>query len=244
MKRKKQITKIITRKSYAPPFVYKTFVKFRASLANNSGFTLIEMLIATAISSIILLMIYSAHRSISFAINELTGIADFYENINLTINRIDRDISCSLFSRDNKKLCFIGESDIDSIGLGKLNFVTVDHKKKSILADPSWEYPISDVKELGYYLKEDEEIDGVFLLMRREENHYDDDPETGGEENLLLENVVDIQFEFKERNTWTRRWDSTDHHKFPMAVRTTLKVKNYRGNDEEFVFISYINITK
>ena len=149
MKPKKQITKIKMLKSLAPPFVCKMIAKVRASLLNSSGFSLIEMLIATAVSSTILLMIYSAHKSISFAINELTGIADFYENVNLAINRIDRDISCALFNRNNKKLCFIGESDIDSIGEGKLNFVTVDHKKISILANPAFEYPISDVKELG-----------------------------------------------------------------------------------------------
>ena len=228
--------------------IFKGIIKIikttHEGILSDSGFSLVEIIFATAISSVVLLMIYSAHRSISFAIQELTGVADFYENLNLTISRIDRDISCSYFKRDNKKLCFIGESGYDTPGEGKLNFVTVDHKAFSILVDSKVEYHLSDIHEVGYFLEEDKEVPGLFLLMRREENHYDDDPEAGGEKSIVLENVVDLQFEFKRRRNWTNKWDSREHNKFPKSVKTTLKVRNYRGNEEEFVFISYINLKK
>ncbi|MDY6934339.1 MAG: type II secretion system protein GspJ [Spirochaetota bacterium] len=225
-------------------FYYKLNRILREGISNNSGFSLIEILVATAVSSVILLMIYSAHRSITFAILELTGVADFYEGINLAINRIDRDISCAYFHRNNKKLCFIGESDYDSPGEGKLNFVTIDHKEFSMFISPKEECRISDVREIGYYLEADNEIDGLFFLIRREENHYDDDPESGGDKSILLENVVRIKFEFNQRNKWIENWDSRDNKRFPKAVRTTLNVRNYRGNEEEFIFVSNINLKR
>jgi len=80
--------------------------------------------------------------------------------------------------------------------------------------------------------------------MRREEHHYDDQPESGGKESIMLENVTDIRFEFRQRNTWTDTWDSRKYRKFPSAIRVTLKLKNFRGNEEVFIFTSYINSTR
>lgn len=216
----------------------------REDIFSDSGFSLIEVLVAIAISSVILLLIYSVHSSITLAIHNFTGVADFYENVDLAINRIDRDISCSYFNRNNKKLCFIGECDNNTPYNGKLNFVTVDYKDFFMLINPKEQYHRSDIREVGYFLEPDDEIQDLFYLMRREENHYDDDPESGGESSILLENVVDLKFEFRKGNDWTNNWDSREHQRFPKTIRTTLKVRNYSEKDEEFIFISYINLKK
>jgi type II secretion system protein J len=216
--------------------------KIKEGFLNNSGFSLIEIIVATAVSSVILLMIYSAHRSIMSAIHDLTGVADFYENINLAIYRMDRDLSCAYFNKSNKNLSFIGENDRGSVSSGKLNFVTIDHEDLLLTIDPKKETHRSDVREVGYFLREDKDVQNLYHLVRREENHYDNMPEEGGRESILLENVVDIKFEFSLRNDWTDKWDSRKYNRFPRAVRVTLKAKNYRGTDEEFTFITYLNL--
>jgi type II secretion system protein J len=218
--------------------------KIKRSLLNSSGFSLIEIIVATAVSSVILLMIYSAHRSIMSAIHDLTGVADFYENINLTIYRIDRDLSCAYFNKTNKNLSFIGENDRGSVSNGKLNFVTIDHEDLLLTIDARKESHKSDIREVGYLLREDKEIQSLYRLVRREELHYDNEPEQGGRESILLENVVDIKFEFRLRNNWTDKWDSRKYNRFPSAIRVTLKAKNYRGNEEEFSFVTYLNLSE
>ncbi|HNR87547.1 MAG TPA: type II secretion system protein GspJ [Spirochaetota bacterium] len=207
---------------------------------DSSGFSLIEILVATVVSSIILMMVYSSHRSIMNAVKDLTGVAEFYENINLAITRIDKDISCAYFNKFNKDVCFLGENNFTPPSSGKINFVTVDRNDINIKLDPKKEFRTSDVHEVGYSLRKDRDSDNLYQLVRREDVHYDDDPETGGRESVLLENVVDIRFEFLLLNNWTPSWDSRKYKKFPRAVKTILKLKNYRGNDEEFVFISYV----
>jgi type II secretion system protein J len=216
----------------------------RAAIRAQSGFSLLEIMVATAVSSLILLMVYSAHRSIMSAIHDLTGVADFYESINLTVYRIDKDISCAYYRRENKDLCLIGESNRGTVSRGRLNFVTIDHEDLLISVDTKKEVHKSDVHEVGYYLQEDPDSPGLFNLIRREEYHYDDQPESGGKESIMLENVTDIRFEFRQRNTWTDTWDSRKYRKFPSAIRVTLKVKNFRGNEEVFIFTSYINNTQ
>lgn len=210
-------------------------------LAGDRGFSLLEVIIATAVSSVILLMVYSAHRSIMAAIYDLTGVADFYENVGLAVQRIDKDISYIFHSRFNNRVQFIGSNDFGDRSNGRIQFVSSEYAEQVLLASPKAQYPKSDIREVGYYLRQDREKPGLYNLMRREENHYDEDPETGGDESVLLENVVDIKFDFRQQNEWTDKWDTREHRRFPQAVKTTLKVKNYRGVDEDFIFLSYVN---
>jgi len=210
----------------------------------HDGFSLIEMLVAIAVSSVILLMLYSSYRTVISATGELTKVAAFYERINLAIHHIDHDISCAYVNRSNKDVCFIAENHTSAPFRGKLNFVTIDHRNFVVAIDPGKEIRQSDVHEVGYYLKSYRDKPEVFMLVKREENSYDKEPESGGSESVILDNVTDVKFEFRLRNSWVDSWDSRKYIKFPSAVKTTLKVKNYRGDEEEFVFVSMLNMAK
>ncbi|MCU0822751.1 MAG: prepilin-type N-terminal cleavage/methylation domain-containing protein [Spirochaetes bacterium] len=212
----------------------------------RGGFTLIEVLVAVAISSTIIIMIYAAHSSVVKSIHTLTGVADFYENLDLAIQKMDRDISCLYYSRKSKKVSFIGESNYETPFNAKFNFVTVDHNDFLMLADIKSPCPKSDIREIGYYLEPMEEVPGLFYLMRREQNNYDDEPETGGESNILLENVVDLKFEFKSRASrdWSKKIDSRETYRVPSLVKTTLVMRDYSEKDETFIFSTFVNSQK
>ena len=60
------------------------------SRPTNEGFTLIEILVATAIASLILIMAYASYRSIFDSIKRSTGRSEFYENVNLAIMKIEK----------------------------------------------------------------------------------------------------------------------------------------------------------
>ena len=218
-------------------------LKILKIIVSREGFTLIEIMVAIALSSIIIIMLYAAHSAVIKSIHKLTGVADFYENINLAIRKIDRDISCLYYNRRNKKLCFIGESNYETPYNGKFNFVTIDHNEFLMLADIKSPCPKDDVKEVGYFLEPMEEVPGLFYLMRREENNYDDEPESGGETNILLENVVDLKFEFKSRlsRDWSKKVNSRETYRIPSLVKVTLTVRDYNEKDEPFIFSIYVN---
>ena len=207
----------------------------------NDGFSLMEILIATAIASIIILMASTAYQSVIKSIRSLTGYAEFYENVNLAIYKMSKDISNTYYNRDNKKVCFIGEVDGEN---SVLSFISIIHREDSIVGNINKHYPVSDVKEIGYFLEEDSETDGLFFLIKRDEIQYDDEPTEGGERNIILENVISMNFEFLQRRTWVKKWDSREIKRYPKAVKTTLKVKNYNKKEEVFVFISMINMQR
>lgn len=218
-------------------------MKILRQLTHSDGFSILEVLVAATVSSIVLMMIYTAHRSIMFSVRDMAGIAEFYENVNLASRRIDRDIQCAVTDPENKKLFLTGENGLGDPYKGKLNFVTT--MKSNIMVSGSITDPVhaSDIKEVSYYLKEDPNFPGVYFLMRREANMYDDKQEEGGHSSILLENVADIRFEFGVMTTsnWDSKWDSETKNGYPVAVKTTLTVKNYRGKTETFSFISLID---
>ncbi|MGL4370669.1 MAG: type II secretion system protein GspJ, partial [Spirochaetota bacterium] len=85
----------------------------------------------------------------------------------------------------------------------------------------------------------------LFFLMHSEKNLYDTRNEDGAAEavapeteSLMLENVLDMKCEFTADRTWDTKWSDTAP---PKAVRTTLKMKNYRGTEETFVFTTILH---
>jgi len=220
-------------------FKIMLFRKLRHQIKNNSGFTLLEILIASAIATIILVMVNTSYRSIMTSIKDISGYAEFYENINLVFSRIDRDLSNMYLNRKNNNICLVADTVEDS---PRINFVTADHQDMNITGNIKKTYPKSDIREVGYFLKDDPLTNGLKFLIRREGLHFDDDPLAGGEENIILENVESIKFEFRKRKDWVDHWDTREVRRFPGAVKTTLKVKNYRNIEEEFVFITLINL--
>jgi type II secretion system protein J len=210
------------------------------SRLSNDGFTLIEILVATAIASLILIMAYASYGSIFDSIKRSTGRSEFYENVNLAIMKIDLDLSNTYYTRNNKNISFISEN---VRGNGRLDFVTVNHNDFNLGGTLRTSVRESDVREVGYYLLEAKNTMGLFHLIKREKfNYWEEDPLSGGIENLLLPNVVSLKFEFQKGNDWDDNWDSRQNNLFPKAVKTTLVVKNYQAQEEKFEFVTLINI--
>ena len=216
-----------------------TYSDIKRRLAGSGGFTLIEILVASAIASIILTMAYASYTAIITSVRRSTGRAEFYENVNLAITKIDMDIANTYYTRNNKNVNFICE---DSQGNSTLNFVTVTHNDDNFSGSLAMTNPSSDVHEVGYHLKENPRTPGLYFLIKREEPHYDDDPLKGGTENVILVNVVGLKFEFLRGYDWNEGWDSRENHLYPRAVKTTLTVKDYQEKEEKFIFETLINI--
>lgn len=220
--------------------IQKKHNHFNALLYNYSGgFSLIEMMVASAIASLIMLMAYSSYRTVTASIGRLSDKAEFYENLNNALTMIDRDIANAYSRRENTKICFISEFSAES---SVLNFVAVVHNDITYQGDHKKSYPASDVREVGYSLQKNQALPDSFDLIRREDLHYDDDPLHGGEKNILLKRVKHLKFELKSGNDWTDRWDSRLTNKLPNAVKTTLTVLDYENQEHSYVFISFMNI--
>lgn len=196
------------------------------------------MLVAATVSSVILLMIYTAYSSIIKSVNYGKLFSSYYENLNFALRRINTDISNLYWKSEEKNLNFIC---ISASGSSIINFVTAEHKDFKMINNLKDQVPVSDVHEVGYYLKKNSERDS-FDLIRRCSIGYDDIPEEGGSEEVLLKNVKSLKFEFKYRNDWSPQWDSRETKRIPALVKTTIEVYNPSEKTDTYEFLSLPNI--
>lgn len=207
-------------------------------LPDNRGFTLIEMLVAAAVSSVILLMVYTVYSSVIKSVNYGKTTSDYYESLNFALRRIDSDISNLYWKSDNTKLNFICT---EQGGSSILNFVTAEYRDYRMMNNLKTEIPVTDIHEVGFYLKKNPDSSS-YDLYRRCSIGYDESPLEGGTEELLLRKVKSIKFEFRYRSDWTPTWDTRENKRIPSVVNTTLIVYNNAGKEEQYSFLSIPNL--
>ncbi|PKL15449.1 MAG: hypothetical protein CVV49_21240 [Spirochaetae bacterium HGW-Spirochaetae-5] len=208
-------------------------------LKNNEGFTLIEMLVASAVSSVILVMVYTAYSSIIKSVNQGKTAAQYFEKVNFVLRKIDSDILNAYWNEKAKNIHFISEMQSNS---SSLNFVTGEFKSGRMILNINDSFPSTDIHEVGYYLKIDNKT-GKYNLIRRSEIHYDENPLEGGIEEIILNNVESIRFEFKYQNDWIDTWDSRDKKRLPSGIKTSLTVIDPYDNKDFYEFFTLCNMS-
>lgn len=217
----------------------------RSIIKQTDGFTLLEAMVATVISSLIMIMIYTAQKGITQSVKSATKTSNYYESINLAITRLDRDLSCAILNPQNNRMYFYGENQAFPPKKGELHFITINRTSLMMTSNLDTPAPRSDIEEVYYYIDQDKENSEIYNLYRAEKIYYDGEFETKGDPQLLLKNVSDIEFEFTARRQYENKWDSRDVKRMPRSVRTTLKVKNPMNNQiDSFTIISNVKMQK
>jgi len=206
-------------------------------LNENKGFTLIEMLITVALSSMMFLMIYTAFSFITKSVKDGNAVSDYYKNIKLAVRKIDGDILNAYWSDNSKDVYFT--SSIEE-GFSKLNFVTVERKNFRMINNIKEDSPSSDIHEVGYYLKKNDT--GQYDLIRRSLIHFNTESIEEGEEEIILKNVKSLKFNFKSGNDWVNRWNTKEGMKLPSGVKTTLIVIDINNKDDIYEFFTICNM--
>jgi general secretion pathway protein J len=196
------------------------------------GFTLLEILIAIAILSVILSVIYGSYHSSVQTIQAVQASSDLYRSTRLILDIMSEDIRGAYISRFTNPsqammFAFVGEDHWDgAFPADTLNFTSTTRR----LNDS--DQPLSIFAEIGYFLETDEKT-GRKKLMRRESYVVDQDVKTGGTsiEMGLWVLGLDLKYVDANNNTWDF-WDSTagEHAKeLPKMVEIHLLME--RGED-------------
>ncbi|MCK4648963.1 prepilin-type N-terminal cleavage/methylation domain-containing protein [bacterium] len=191
-----------------------------AACSWQHGFTLIEILIAVAIVSLILTIIYGSYASSIDTMNYTREKMDAFSMIRLTLNRMNDELTSSFISSDGH-LKFVGEE-------GKVDFISSSHER---IFKNSKEY---DLVEVSYFTGAAEEEESLFL-WRREDRTPDDDVLEGGEREKLMEGLEGIEFKYYDGEEWRLEWDSKEEKELPQAVKVILKFPKKELSTTAFV---------
>lgn len=220
---------------------------FLKIFSNRDGLSLVEVLVAVSLSTIVMIIIYSANRTVIFSIKNLTGVVDFYQQLNMTYLKIDSDVSSILYNSTNNNLYIKSEDNPGTASGNMLSFITSKNSDFYIRKNIKNQVYECDIKEISYYLKEDPSFPDVHFLIRKESilyNQNNNELKNSYQESILLTNVIDIKFEFSIRSRWEKKWDSTQTKRFPKAIKTIIIVKDYQGNEKTYSFISNLELIK
>ena len=205
------------------------------------GFSLLEVMIAIAITAVIGAMAAGVLQQVDHAASVAREQGERYAAARLALTRLSREVSMAFLSdhydrgrfRDRPTL-FKGEED-------KLLFATMAHVRL-----------VQDAKESDQsvveYLVERDPVSGEDALFRREKVRIDDEPDRGGRKDLVATHVkkLGLQYWDLKRKEWVREWSTRTPEKLnelPTRVRIELELKLADGRTEKFTTQARVAIT-
>jgi general secretion pathway protein J len=205
------------------------------------GFTLLEVMIAVAITAVIGSMAAGVYQQVDRAASAARDQGERYAGARLALTRMSRELSMAFLSehydrarfRDRPTL-FKGESD-------QLLFSTMAHVR---LAQDAKESDQAMVE----YLVERDPVSGKDALYRREKVRIDDEPDRGGRKDLVATHVkgISLQYWDLKRKEWVREWSTRTPEKLnelPTRIRIALEIVLADGRTEKFTTQARVAIT-
>lgn len=193
----------------------------------DTGFTLLEVLVAIAVLAVLSMLLYGAFSGMKRTKEGVERINDRQREARMAMARMVRELQTAYISahepvpptRPAQKTVFKGVSGIPG---DRIDFAAFSHRR---LDRDSRD---SDQCELSYYLASNPDKPGVVDLLRRESSVIDLDPEHGGRVEVLATDVDVFDLAYLEPQTiqWLETWDSTQAAgqlgRLPFQVRITL----------------------
>ncbi len=202
------------------------------------GFTLMEVMVAVAITALMGTVVAMAFQTGLTAKETVEADADRYRQVRVAMNRMAREIGSAYVSdrfdlkrfrdQNDRPTNFIGERD-------KLLFTTFSHQRL-----------YTDVKEsdqavVEYFVESSTERDakGRQDLKRRVNPNVDDRMDRGGNTDVLFEGVKGLEFEYwnSEKKQWDDEWDTRRTELkalLPTRVRITVTAVDETGKEAKY----------
>ncbi len=203
------------------------------------GLTLLEVLVAAAILSLVATMIWVSFDQSAKMRTRLTERQEHDHYARIAMTRITRDLRAAFLSlhvNQDQRLAAVMTLFKGRPGTGgaQLDFTTFTHRRLHRGAHEG------DASEVGYKLMEHvgDDNPGGMDLVRRESARIDNDPERGGVLDVLVPGVRSFEVRFFDEVTsqWVDSWDSTQATgqpgRLPERVRVTLTVEEGPTHEE------------
>lgn len=183
------------------------------------GFTLLELLVATAIGSIVIFALYMSFSSVLTGRSSIDERAERIRAVERFVDAFSREVRSAYLSGANRATFFRGALGHGSLPSGTIEFTTIN-------------YPASgasgDLVAIRYSVSETE--GGLPVLFKELWNPY-----VIGGEHVRVEVLQDIRgfdLSFYNGISWAAAWDGALENSAPVAVSAALKIMD-RGVEKE-----------
>jgi general secretion pathway protein J len=184
-----------------------------------AGFTLMEVLLAMTISSLLVVSIVSGTRTILRARQQVDRRVERVTEIRHAMATLVGALRNVRFDRANDRP---GVFSLENSGINLQ--VYSDHRVRLQGAE-------SDQYEVGFCLIK-RPGDRWPVLVSRRDHALDDDAESGGLVDVVAEGIVDLIFEYYADGEWRKEWEPAERTP-PQAVRVTLAAVDPQADPSE-----------
>ncbi len=205
------------------------------SQTTDEGFTLIEVLLAVFIASIVMAVLYASFFQILKAKEKIEQELELYHEARVVFSKMTKDL-VTAFPRGRVN------SDSDNsdffVGTQEGNHSTL--RFTALSRTPAKGAIESDQTEISYFVVPVDENDlNLFALIRRDDPTIGTDE--GGSEYPISESIVAFNVSYlgatssvSENEELKFEWDSKELATLPNAVNVNLVLRGPRGEDVEF----------
>ena len=199
-----------------------------AHIRGLRGFTLVELLVAIVVLSLISVLIYNAFASMKRSREGIERVDDRYREGRLAMTRMVRELQSAYISLHApinsslliQKTAFIGTTGTPA---DRLDFNSFSNRRMDKNSH------VSDQCELSYLGSPNPDLSGVTDLARRFSTTLDMDPKKGGRVEVLATDIdlFDLQYLDPLSGNWVDTWDTTQSvtgqpARLPVQVRIVL----------------------
>ncbi|HML95432.1 MAG TPA: prepilin-type N-terminal cleavage/methylation domain-containing protein [Thermodesulfobacteriota bacterium] len=207
----------------------------RQCRTTNKGFTLMEVLLAIFIGSIVLTALYASFFQIIKAKERIEEELDLYHEARVVMAKVTKDLAMAyprgLVNSESTNITLPYFYGVQDGNFSRLIFTALSRS-------PAYGTRESDQTEISYYLLPVPDSD-LFALMRRDNPTIEN--EEGGTQFPLSERVVGFRLtyfagpnELGEIPEPTLEWNSNEMLSLPRAVNVEVVMRDPRGENVEF----------
>jgi len=190
-----------------------------------AAFTLMEVMLALAVSAIVLAAIGGVFFSALRLRDRTVAALDEANPLQMAVSYLRRDLKGTAPS--NGELTAIFQTPGGDIGTG-LNYLIRFRTTTGLLRDG---VPWGDVQEVGYALRPSTTRPGVQDLIRCVTRNLLSTTDAQTDQQFLLSNVQSLDFACYDGATWQDAWDTTmSNTNLPAAVRVRLQMAGASGS--------------
>jgi general secretion pathway protein J len=186
----------------------------------QGGFTLIEIVLAVALSAMLLTAVYWTYFNINRSIDAAEENQEALETGRMLTEMIRKDIRGIVSDRFSLSA---KNQTVDGRVLGQVEFVTT----AGFHADPL------KLRRIGYELVVNDKGDKVFV--RKESTDLADPLDRTSTRVFELSRIVrGFHLQFYNGTDWTEAWDSGASGALPKQIRVIFDVSDSKGRDKRF----------
>jgi prepilin-type N-terminal cleavage/methylation domain-containing protein len=185
----------------------------------EAGLTLLEILVAMVILSIMLGVVYSSFFGTTKIFAVLESNEDVYQTAQTLLDMMGRELRSAVSLEGSN-------AELDDTAVDAISLVTTSHRRAGTDAREGY------LAEISYFLDVDAETDERVLVKSVDTSH-DGDPKSGGTLYVLSDQVesLNIFYYEKKEEEWLEEWSASE---MPVVIRLELTLLDDRENRTVF----------